>query len=42
MPFQFQFSAEQSFIRQDDYGTDWKMRLNIIPVIPSLVKKPLF
>ena len=42
MPVKFQLSAEKSIVRQDDFGTDWKIRFNIIPVIPSLVKRPLF
>jgi hypothetical protein len=29
-------------VRQDDFGQDWQIKLNIIPVIPALVKKPLF
>jgi hypothetical protein len=31
----FQFSVEKSVVRQDDFGADWKIRLNIIPVIKS-------
>jgi len=34
--------VEKSIQRQDDYGKDWQVELNIIPVIPSLVKNPLF
>jgi hypothetical protein len=26
----------------DVYGKDWNFRLNIIPVIPGLIQKPLF
>ena len=42
MPVKFQLSAEKSVVRQDDFGKDWNIRLNIIPVIPALVKNPLF
>lgn len=42
LPVKFQLSMEKSFIRQEEFGNDWKIRLNIIPVIPSLVKNPLF
>ena len=42
MPVKFQLSAEKSVVRQDDFGKDWNVRLNIIPVIPALVKDPLF
>ena len=42
MPVKFQLSAEKSVIRQDGFGKDWNIRLNVIPVIPSLAKNPLF
>jgi hypothetical protein len=42
MPVKFQLAVEKSFIREKDYGTDWKVKLNIIPVIPALVKRTLF
>ena len=42
VPVKFQFGVEKSVIRQEDYGKDWTVKLNIIPVIPSLQKKPFF
>ena len=42
LPVKFQFGIEKSAVRQDDFGQDWQIKLNIIPVIPALVKKPLF
>ena len=42
LPVKFQFGIEKSVVRQDDFGQDWQVKLNIIPVIPALVKKPLF
>jgi hypothetical protein len=42
LPIKFQFSVEKHVIRQDDFGADVVFRLNIIPVIPGLVKSPLF
>ena len=42
LPVKFQFAIEKSIVREDDFGLDWNVRLNIIPVIPSLVKEPLF
>ena len=42
MPVKFQFSVEKSVVRQDTFGKDWNVRLNVIPVIPALVKNPLF
>jgi hypothetical protein len=29
-------------VHEEDYGTRWQIKLNIIPVIPALIKKPLF
>ena len=42
LPIKFQFGAEKSIVRQENFGKDWIIRLNIIPVIPSLVKEPIF
>ena len=42
MPVKFQLSVEKSVVRQDTFGKDWNVRLNVIPVIPALVKNPLF
>jgi hypothetical protein len=29
-------------VHEEDYGQRWQIKLNIIPVIPALIKKPLF
>ena len=42
LPIKFQFGVEKSIVRQDHFGKDWMFRFNIIPVIPSMVKNPLF
>jgi hypothetical protein len=42
LPVKFQFGVQKSVVRQDDFGQDWQIKLNIIPVIPALVKNPLF
>jgi hypothetical protein len=42
LPVKFQLGVEKSVVRQDDFGQDWQIKLNIIPVIPALVKNPLF
>lgn len=42
VPVKFQLAVEKSIVRQDDFGTDWNIRLNIIPVIQGLIQKPLF
>jgi hypothetical protein len=41
-PVKFQFSIEKSVVRQQEFGLDWNIRLNIIPVIMSPQKKPFF
>ena len=41
MPVKFQLAVEYSVVSQDDFGQKAQIRLNIIPVIPSLVKNPL-
>jgi hypothetical protein len=42
LPVKFQFGIQKSVVRQDDFGQDWQIKLNIIPVLPALVKEPLF
>jgi hypothetical protein len=41
MPVKLQFGAEYSVVSQDDFGKVALFKLNIIPVIPSLVKSPI-
>ena len=38
----FEFGGEYSVAHEEDYGQRWQIKLNIIPVIPALFKKPLF
>jgi hypothetical protein len=42
LPVKFQLGVEYSVERQDDFGPEWRIKLNIIPVIMSLQKKPFF
>ena len=42
MPVKFQLGVEYGVQRQDDFGPEWRIKLNIIPVIQSLQKKPFF
>ena len=42
LPVKFQWGAEKFIVRQENYGKDWMIRFNIIPVIPSLFKEPIF
>ena len=41
-PVKFQFGMEYSVVSQDDFGQRFQIKLNVIPVIQSLIKKPLF
>ena len=42
MPVKFQLGAEYSVVSQNDFGKRFMIKLNIIPVIPDLIKNPLF
>jgi hypothetical protein len=42
LPVKFQFGIEYSAVGQDAFGQQTQIKLNIIPVIPSLVKSPIF
>ena len=42
LPIKFQFGGQYSVVHEEDYGTRWQIKLNIIPVISALIKKPLF
>ena len=42
LPIKFQFGGQYSVVHEEDYGQRWQIKLNIIPVIPALIKKPLF
>jgi hypothetical protein len=41
-PVKFQFGFEYSVVSQDDFGTRFQIKLNVIPVIQSLIKNPIF
>jgi hypothetical protein len=41
IPVKIQFGVEYSVVSQDAFGQRAQFKLNIIPVIPSLIKKPL-
>jgi hypothetical protein len=41
LPMKIQIGLDYSVIHQRDFGEQWKVKLQITPVIPSLVKKPL-
>jgi hypothetical protein len=42
MPVKFQVGVEYAIERQDAFGQEWRIRLNIIPVVKSVQKKPFF
>jgi hypothetical protein len=41
LPVKFEFGAEYSVVSQEDFGQRFQFKLNIIPVIASLVEKPI-
>ena len=41
-PVKFQFGIEYSVVSQDDFGKRFMLKLNVIPVIESLIKNPIF
>jgi hypothetical protein len=41
-PVKFQFGLEYSVVSEDDFGKRFMIKLNVIPVIQALIKKPLF
>jgi hypothetical protein len=42
MPVKFQLGIEYSVVKENDFGQRAQIKFNIIPVIPSLIKHPLF
>jgi hypothetical protein len=42
MPIKFQLGGEYSVVNEDLYGKRWLIKLNVIPVIPDLIRKPVF
>jgi hypothetical protein len=42
VPVKFQLGIEYSVISEDDFGQRAQIRFNVIPVIPSLIKSPVF
>jgi hypothetical protein len=41
-PVKFQFGFEYSVVSQDDFGQRFMVKLNVIPVIQSLIDDPIF
>jgi hypothetical protein len=42
VPVKLPLALEYSVVSQDAFGQVAQIRLNIIPVIPSLIKNPIF
>ena len=42
LPVKFQLGVEYSVVSQDDFGQRAQFRIQITPVIPSLIKDPIF
>jgi hypothetical protein len=41
LPVKFQFGVEYSVVTQDAYGEQARLVLEVIPVIPALLRRPL-
>ncbi len=41
VPVKFQFGVEYWVVSQETFGQETQIKLNIIPVIPSLMKHPI-
>ena len=42
VPTKIQVGFEYSVVRQDDFGQEFLLKVNLIPVIPALIKSPIF
>jgi hypothetical protein len=42
LPVKFQLGVEYSVVSQETFGQEAQIKLNNIPVIPSLMKHPIF
>ena len=42
MPVRLIFGVNYSVVRPDDYGQRYGFKFAVVPVIPRLVKKPIF
>jgi hypothetical protein len=42
MPFQISFEASYAVVHPNTFGQRWNFRLQLKPVIPALVKQPIF
>ena len=42
IPVKIQLGVEYSVVSEDKFGKQWLFKLNLIPVIPGLIQKPLF
>jgi hypothetical protein len=41
LPVKFQVGVEYSVVSQDDFGQRAQLKINVIPVLPSLVQEPI-
>jgi len=42
LPIKFILEGQYAVIHPDDFGQQWNLRLTVTPVLPSLVKNPIF
>ena len=42
LPIKFILQGQYAAIHPDDFGQEWNIQLQIVPVLPSLIKNPIF
>lgn len=42
LPIKFILEGQYAVIHPDDFGQQWNLRLTVTPVLPSLIKNPIF
>ena len=42
LPIKFILEGQYAVVHPDDYGQEWNIRFTVTPVLPSLLKNPIF
>jgi hypothetical protein len=42
LPIKFILEGQYAVISPDDFGQEWNIRFTVTPVLPSLIKDPIF
>jgi hypothetical protein len=42
LPIKFILEGQYAVIHPDDFGQEWNIRFTVTPVLPSLIKDPIF